>query len=210
MIKQKRKFSVTLILILINIILFFIFFISSLINEKFIDYFALNPYNILNGKFLWTVVTSIFVHANFTHLFVNMISLFFLGTFLEQIIGRKRFIYFYIISGIFSALFFVMWCFLFGETNVYAVGASGALFALGGLLMILLPKLKVYVFFVLPMPLWIGMIFMLGILWLASLTANLPIGNAAHLGGLLIGVCYGFWLRKKFRKKVALLNKIFS
>jgi membrane associated rhomboid family serine protease len=58
------------------------------------------------------------------------------------------------------------------------------------------------------MPLWIGMIFMLGILWWASIGIGLPIGNTAHLGGLIIGLIYGFYLRKRYIKKITLLNRI--
>ncbi|MEM3405459.1 MAG: rhomboid family intramembrane serine protease [Candidatus Pacearchaeota archaeon] len=202
--------SVTNLIIIINILFFFIFNIFFIVQLDLTKYLALNPLFILKGKYLWTIITHFFMHANSFHLFANMISLFFIGNFVEKIIGRKRFFRFYILSGIFAALFFVLFSFLFNkDINSYAVGASGALFALGGLLMILLPKIKVYVFFFLPMPLWLGMLFMLLALWAVSISLGLTIANTAHLGGLIIGLLYGFYLKRKYRNKVNLLRKIF-
>jgi len=202
--------SITNLFIIINILVFLLFHIFYLFKIDLTNYLAVNPSSIAQGKYIWTLLTSVFTHYYFWHLVVNMISLMFIGNFVEKIIGKKRFIWFYLLSGIFASLFFVLFAFLFKqETNIYAVGASGALFALGGLLMVLLPKLKVYVFFFIPMQLWMGMIFMLGVLWLASIGVGLPIGNTAHLGGLILGLLYGLYLRKRYRKKVTLLNNLF-
>ena len=208
--------SLTNWLILINIFffvvaLFFGAFSSPVCEETICKYLALNPFNILQGKYLWTLITSMFMHGSFAHLFVNMVSLMFIGNFVEKIIGRKRFFWFYLISGVVASLFFVMLSFLFGiNTEVFAVGASGAIFALGGLLMILTPRLTVLVFFVIPLPMYLAMLFLLVSLWLISFLAGLPIGNTAHLGGLLAGVVYGLYLKRKYRKKVMLLNRYFS
>jgi len=202
--------SITNLLVLINIVIFIIASIFLAYNQNFIDYIALKPENILQLKNLWTLITSMFMHGSIAHLFVNMLSLMFIGNFVEKIIGRKRFFWFYLLSGIIAGLVFVLLALIFNsELNVYAVGASGAIFALGGLLMILTPKLPVLVFFIIPMPMWIAMIFLLVALWLISFLAGLPIGNTAHLGGLLAGVIYGLYLRQKYKKKVLMLNRMF-
>jgi len=203
--------SATNWIILINVIVFVVVSLLVLQNSNFLDYVALKPSNILQGKNLWTLVTSVFMHGSFTHIFVNMLSLAFIGNFVEKIIGRKRFFWFYLISGIIASLIFVLLALIFSsEMNVYAVGASGAIFALGGLLMILTPKLPVLVFFIVPMPMWIAMIFLLGVLWIISLLAGIPIGNTAHLGGLLTGIIYGLYLKNKYKRKVMVLNRMFS
>ncbi len=214
----------TLLIIFINIVAFIGFSIFIKVNEPgTISALALQPAAILAGKNLWTFVTSMFMHAIFAHLFVNMISLFFIGSFVEKLIGRKRFIIFYFIAGIFAGLLFAVLTGLLGNVDVstfaykilgspfsYAVGASGAIFGLGGLLAVLTPKLRVLVLFIIPMPMWIAMIFLIGILWLLSITAGLPIGNTAHLGGLLIGVGYGIYLRKKYPQKTKMIERYFS
>ena len=114
----------------------------------------------------------------------------------------------YIISGIFASLFFVASAFVFKQDmNALAVGASGALFGIGGLLAVLTPKLPIYIMFIpIAMPMWFGIALSLGIMWIFSVFgAN--IGNTAHLGGLIAGLVYGFYLRAKYPRKVKLLNR---
>lgn len=202
--------SITNWIIFINVVFFIFALILFSYNSNFIDYIALKPANILGLKNIWTLLTSMFMHGNFSHLFVNMISLMFIGNFVEKVIGRKRFFWFYMISGLVAGLFFVSLAFIFKtELDIYAVGASGAIFGLGGLLMILTPKLPVLVFFIIPMPMWAAMLFLLFGLWIISSIAGLPIGNTAHLGGLVVGVIFGLYLRNKYKRKVSMLNRMF-
>ncbi len=197
-------------IIIINVT-FFIIAIFFSKNQNFLDYFALKPDNILHFRYLWTLLTSFFLHLNFSHLFVNMLSLLFIGSFVEKIIGRKRFLFIYLISGLVAGLFFAFLALAFqSELQVYAIGASGAIFALGGLLMILTPKLPVLVFFMIPMKMFNAMLFLLIALWVISWLSGLPIGNTAHLGGLLAGIAYGLYLKRKYKKKIIMLNRMFS
>jgi len=213
----------TFIIIIINIIFFILVMSLSLFigNEAFASFFktniALTPSTFL--KHPWTIITSMFMHAPLPspHLFVNMVSLFFLGLFLERIIGQRRFLGVYILGGIAGGLLlFLLACVskdpriislsLFTNpaiTEISAVGASAAIFALAGCLTILTPRVPVLVFFLLPMKLWQAIIFLLFIL------AALPgIANSAHLGGLLVGVAYGLFLRKRYKNKIVLLNRL--
>jgi len=217
----------TNILILINVVFFFLFFVVSGLMAVFykgagvnllIKFVALNP-SLFIGGYVWTVITSMFMHGGFAHLFVNMLSMFFIGNFVERLIGRKRFLKFYLIAGIVGGLFFVGFAYLglvvpfgeslFGGIDAFAVGASGALFGLGGLLAVLIPRLKVLVFFVIPMPMWLAMGVLMFGLWVFSAGANLPLGNTAHFGGLIVGLIYGFYLRKKYPRKIMALNRMF-
>ena len=210
---MRRKFFATYTgtLIAINVVAFIValFWLSS--SEEAIKFIALQPAAIFSFKYLWTFLTSMFMHGNFTHLLVNMISLMFIGSFVEKLIGKKRFLWLYLGGGIFAGIFFVIVALITNSNlNVYAVGASGAIFCLGGLLAVLTPRLPVLVFFIIPMPMWMAMIGMLAILWVASLAIGLPIGNVAHLGGLLIGVGYGFYLKKKYPRKTKMISRYFS
>ncbi len=219
--KKTRKYSITTWLIILNIA---VFILTSMLliffqSEKVYQYLAIQPNAFFSG-IVWTLITSMFMHANLTHLFVNMVSLFFIGNFIEKLIGRKRFLWLYLVSGIIAGLFFVFLAYYFGTTElgakifgspeIFAVGASGAIFALGGLMAILTPRLKVYVFFIIPMQMWIAMIFLLVVLWSASITAGLPFGNTAHLGGLLVGVTYALYLKKRYKRKTQLIQKYFN
>lgn len=217
----------TTIMILINVFFFVLvmslapFMKEDIFTEFFMDNVALTP--VTFSEHPWTIITSMFMHAPgyplaifSAHLLVNMISLFFLGSFLERIIGNKRFLLVYIFGGLFGGLLFlglasvssdprIISLSLFApETAVIsAVGASAAIFALAGCLTMLTPKIPVLVFFLLPMKLWQAVIFLMIIL------ASFPgIANSAHLGGLVIGVLYGIYLRKKYKNKIIILNRM--
>lgn len=222
--KTFRRFSVTTWLIIISVVFFILVFIVMGIvgidnPERVFSWIALQPNAFFSGV-IWTLLTSMFMHGNFTHLFINMISLFFIGNFVEKLIGRKRFFWLYMLSGIAAGLMFVFLAYffgtpglgerIFGSPEIFAVGASGAIFALGGLLAILTPRLRVYVFFIIPMQMWVAMIVLLFVLWGASVGAGLPIGNTAHFGGLLVGVVYGLYLKKKYKRKTAMIKKYFG
>ena len=198
-------------LISLNVLCFVVFWSLMGAGVLSIDEIAIKPSNIFAGKYLWTFITSMFMHANFTHLFLNMLSLYFVGSLLEKILGRKRYLRFYILAGLFSGLLFVASSlFIPGDVNTYAVGASGAIFGLIGVLMFLTPNLPVYIMFIpIPVKLKYAAPAMLVLLWVISLAANIPIGNVAHLGGLFAGIFYGLILRYKFPRKVGMIQNHF-
>jgi len=211
--KFSRHTSYTKTIIIINVAAFILFFILlNILDEmKLVRVTALMPSAILSGKAFWTIITSMFLHVGFSHLVFNMLSLYFIGNFVEKLIGRKRFLWLYFGAGIFAGIFFVLVSAATGtDLNVFALEASGAIFGLGGLLAVLTPRLPVLVFFILPLPMWAAMIFLMLALWGLSLGLGLPIGNVAHLGGLLIGVSYGFYLRNKYPKRTRMIGRAFS
>jgi hypothetical protein len=213
MVRRDTLSSYTGAIIIANVLVFLGFLIlqGSVGPDKAVSLVALMPAMALAGKNLWTFITSMFMHAGLAHLFVNMVSLMFIGSFVEKLIGKKRFLWFYFTSGLFAGLLFVLIAILTGSNlNVYAVGASGAIFGLGGLLAVLTPRLPVLVFFVIPMPMWAAMGVLMFGLWALSLGLGLPIGNTAHLGGLIVGLGYGFYLKKKFPRKTKMISSYFT
>jgi len=208
--------SYTVYLIFANVIFFILAFGLGALSNLDCDStvcrdIALQPERVLGGGGLWTFITSMFMHAGFMHLFMNMISLMFIGGFVEKLVGKKRFLSLYFASGIFAGIFFVLIEALVGTNlNIYAVGASGAIFGLGGLLAILTPRLPVLVFFIIPLPMWMAMVFLMVVLWSLSAGLGLPIGNTAHLGGLLVGVGYGLYLKKKYPHRTKMISRYFS
>ena len=206
------KLSVNSTIILINLVAFILFAILMATNAKFLDYIAIKPSNILQGKYLWTFLTSMFMHGGFFHLFVNMLSLFFIGSLVEKILGKKRYLWFYLIAGLFAGLFFILTSYILKtDLNIYAVGASGALFGLVGLLMFLTPDLPVYIMFIpIPIKMKYAAPGILILLWIISALGNVPLGNTAHLGGLILGLAYGIYLRKKYKNKTKYISKHFS
>ncbi len=148
----------------------------------------------------WILATSMFLHGGVNHILYNMYGLMIFGPLLEQKIGSKRFLFLYLFSGIVAAML---------STLFYdrALGASGALMGVIGALVILMPDLRLLLFFFIPMPLW-----MAGIVWalIDAWGVLMPSGvaNIAHLVGMGTGVLYGLYVRKqgktfqrKFSKK---------
>jgi len=213
--KKKSIFgslSVNTTLIFTNIVLFILFLILVSTESLTIDFIALQPANIFAGQYVWTFLTSMFMHGNFFHLFVNMLSLFFIGSLVEKILGQKRYLWFYLISGLVAGLFFVFFSLIFpADFNAYAVGASGALFGLVGILVLLTPNLSVYVMFIpIPIKMKYAAPGLLIVLWIISATTSLGIGNTAHFGGLIAGLAYGLYLKNKFPQKTRMLKRHFS
>lgn len=225
---RKRSFfpalSITAWLVIINIVFFIITSLIILASEKYISYFALQPIAFLTGRF-WTLLTSMFMHGGFWHLLINMFVLFNLGSLCEKIIGRKRYLVFYLISGLIAGLVFVLFAYFFGSSEVgslaervfgsplaYAVGASGAIFAIAGLFMILTPKLKFTLIFFpfFSLPAYIMIPIVLFVTWIVSAGVGWGIGNTAHFGGFLVGVIYGLYLRQKYRRKTKMIAEYFS
>jgi membrane associated rhomboid family serine protease len=144
----------------------------------------------------WTIVTNLFVHAGLWHILANMLTFYFFGRFLISLIGARNMLIIYFLGGIVGNLFF----FLLGPEYAVAVGASGAVFALGGTLTVLTPKLKVMVIPIpVPIPLWAAIIGGFVILSLISIVPGIAIAWQAHLGGLLFGLLAGYYFRKKIR-----------
>ncbi|MBS3088683.1 rhomboid family intramembrane serine protease [Candidatus Pacearchaeota archaeon] len=227
-IRRKKKFSdrlnrlsVTSWIIIVTAIISILSFVLIKISESYIDYFALKPASILQGKYLWTILTHMFVHGGIAHLLINMFVLFSLGGLSERIIGRKRFLWFYLIAGLFAGILSVLLAGffgaselgarIFGSPDIYMVGASGAIFAIAGLYVILLPRLKFMIIFLpfFALPAYIMIPLMLVVMWVITILLNAPIGNVAHLGGFLVGIAYGLYLKKRYTKKVKILQRMF-
>jgi membrane associated rhomboid family serine protease len=139
----------------------------------------------------WTIVTSLFTHAGLWHVLANMLTLYFFGSFITRLLGMKNFLIVYFCGGLLGNLLFL----LIAPRFAVGVGASGAVFALGGVLTVLTPKLKVIVFPIpVPIPLWIAII---GGFIILSIIPR--IAWQAHLGGLVFGLLAGLLYRKRVR-----------
>ena len=205
--------SVNITLVLTNIVFFILALIFIFINLIGWEEIAISPKNIFAGQYLWTFLTSIFMHGSFLHLFANMLSLVFIGGLVERILGPKRYLNFYLASGLFAGVFYVLISkFVFvSDFATMAVGASGALFGLVGFLMLITPDLPVMIFFIpIPIKMKYAAPGILIALWLISIAGGVAIGNTAHLGGLLAGLFYGFYIRKKYPNKVKFISRRFS
>jgi membrane associated rhomboid family serine protease len=185
--RSYRGFAPNSILILLAVNL--LLFIAVLIDSQLIVVLGLQPAAILERP--WTIVTNLFIHGSIWHILANMVTLYFFGRYLSMLIGDARFLLVYFLGGIVGNLFYM----LLGPAYAIAIGASGAVFAVGGALAVMAPKLRVYVFPIpAPLPLWAGVI---GVFVVISI---LPyVAWQAHLGGLAFGLLAGYFFKRRQR-----------
>jgi len=177
--------------ILILVIINFVIFLATMIRSELIYLLGFQPAAFFSRP--WTVVTAMFVHAGFWHIFANMLTLYFFGSYFSRLVGRGRFLFVYFAGGIVGNLLF--WALAFPFAVGVGVGASGAVFAIAGGLVVLRPKLPVMIFPIpLPIPLWVAVIG--GFLILSFLPS---VAWQAHLGGLLVGLIAGYIIRRRAR-----------
>jgi rhomboid protease GluP len=144
---------------------------------------ALVPALVARGE-VWRLVTSVFLHSGFLHLSLNMLSLYFLGSFVEAAFRRGRFLALYLLSGLSGGIAYLY----FGAYGTPAVGASGAIFGLlGGILGYSLRSGT----FSWQNPVIRQLLILLVInLYLGFSIPN--VSNTAHLGGLAGGLFFGY------------------
>jgi len=183
---QGFKLSPILVLVGLN----FLLYIATLVIPALIFLLGLQPAGFLLRP--WTILTNLFIHAGFWHLFANMLTLYFFGGYLLRLIGTGRFLMVYFAGGVLGNILFM----LLAPSFTIAVGASGAIFALGGTLTMMRPKLRVFIIPIpVPLPLWVAVIG--GFLILSFLPY---IAWQAHLGGLIVGLVAGYFFRRRERR----------
>ncbi len=141
----------------------------------------------------WTFVTSIFLHANFEHLLFNMIALFFFGLALESMVGRKLFATIFFLSGIVGNVGYLATAL---NPTIPAIGASGAIYGVVGTLVVLTPFRKVFLYGLFPLPL-VAVVAFWVLLDLFGLFAPTGIASGAHLGGVIVGAIFGWYLKRR-------------
>tara|TARA_A100001015_G_C15015944_1_gene725515 strand:- start:957 stop:1673 length:717 start_codon:yes stop_codon:yes gene_type:complete len=210
----KKKSVIRLILVIICSIVFLIQ-ITSVNNNELIFYFGFKPNSIFNSTYqvktftpLLTIFTSMFMHGGWLHFLGNMLYLWIFADNIEDKVGRKKFILFYLLSGIAAALTQYL-----GDTqsSIPMIGASGAIAGVLGAYIYFFPRAKVLViipllifFFTarLPSIIVLGFWFFIQFINLTFLSnSSSNVAWLAHIGGFLFGLIYAFLFKEKTRKK---------
>jgi membrane associated rhomboid family serine protease len=179
-----------IVLIIANVLVYIAVNIANLMDVSLIPYLGLGVTTFIREP--WTIFTYMFTHRDFMHLLANMLTLYFYGSFMNRITGAKTFLTVYFVGGLVAGLFVLL---LALPPYYLTIGASGAIFALGGVLTVLTPQLKVFIFPIpAPMPLWVAIV--IGFLVLAIMP---NVSWQGHLGGLVFGLLAGWYLRRRLR-----------
>ena len=181
--EEIRKEPVTVVLILINVLVFIAVELTGTSQNAWhvLDYgAAYTPYIVQNGE-VYRLFTSMFLHLGIEHLVNNMLVLFVLGSRLEQVIGKLRFLFIYLAGGMTGNIFSLILELRNQDFSVSA-GASGAVFAVMGAMIYVVIRNKG----------WLGDLSMRQILVMAAFSlyfgfTSSGVDNAAHIGGMIAG-----------------------
>jgi membrane associated rhomboid family serine protease len=171
-----------------------IIFLMSVLNRQLgyflSNTFALHAYDVLYQFKIWQLVTYMFLHGGFWHIFFNMFVFWMFGTELEMEWGTKQFIKYYFICGIGAGIINIL---LTSSDPLYpgTVGASGAIYGVMVAYAVRYPNRLVYIYFLFPVKVKYLIGFLAAVSFLSTWNAQGDgIAHAAHLGGMLVGYIY--------------------
>ncbi len=218
-------------LLITNILIFTIYWLSSInifFNPQLAGYFEQNfvmiPSQILNGQRLYTLFTSMFMHASWLHLLGNMLYLYVFGDNVEDVFGHAGYLIFYIVSGVAAACAYIFTTAFApvitsyigipipSDLTIGLLGASGAISGVLGAYLVLYPKSMVLTFvlyFLLPIPaiLFLGIWFLLQ--WLDGfLNAASGVAYYAHIGGFIIGMIIALTIGLRRKKALKARHRL--
>ena len=203
-------------LIMVNAIVLLVMWLSDLgliktgFSTDISNKFAMMPQDIINGERLYTLFTSMFLHAGLFHLLGNMLYLYIFGDNVEGVFGHFSYTIFYVVCGLAASFAHIL---TITNSDLYitpVVGASGAISGVLGAYLVLYPKAKVLtlVFFGLPIIVPIPALIVLGfwflMQWLyAFFEAGGMVAYWAHIGGFIAGMILSliFGLERKRTKE---------
>ena len=194
------------VILIINVVFYLLTYLItpafSLNGHKdwFLNFNALHPIG-YSGFALYQYVTYMFMHGGWWHLFFNMWSLMIFGNAVEQQLGTKRFVYYYLLSGIGAALVNQLCTFIGLIPPVQLVGASGAIYGVMVAAAFFFPNARL---FIIPIPFPIKLKYLVGFYTLVEMYMGITsidgVAHFAHLGGILVGLLLLFLWRAQAKR----------
>jgi len=183
---------VTALIIAINVLVFILELTGG---DEFVTRWSLVPADIVAGRHWITILTSMFMHASWSHILGNMVFLWAFGPEIEDTMNPWRYAAFYLAGGVVAMLAQVAAA---PGSTVPCLGASGAIAAVMGAFLITYPRDKIRTLLVIgwfirvtfiPAALLIGFWFVVQLLSFGAV-ANVQSGGVAylaHIGGMIFG-----------------------
>jgi membrane associated rhomboid family serine protease len=193
-------------LLISNVLVFLLqhFFLNSLrfgdtnLGIGFFRLFALQPIfqnpsmkSLISGPFLpWQLISYMFLHGDFTHLFFNMFALWMFGLELENLWGSKRFLIYYTICGLGAAVANLLIAPFFTVVGP-TIGASGSVYGILVAFGYLFPNRHIYIYFLIPIKAkYLVILYMALEIFAVASQSETGIAHVAHLGGAVVGIIY--------------------
>ena len=199
---QRAKAPVTLSLVIINTLVYLATSYENMfleVSDKWVGMFAFVPAYFAKPEHLYRLFTSMFLHANLAHIFFNMLFLYTFGKGVEAVLGSRRYLVLYLLSGILASFFHTAFLPLEGASSAFvpALGASGAISGVLGAYLLLFPGTRLsmcFFFFIIPICFTMRASAYL-IFWFATQIlqgllpgASLGVAVFAHAGGFIGGI----------------------
>ena len=205
---RLRAWSITKWLVAINAAAFLVQMVTrrSAAGQWIGEWLFNHPDLVLEHGYVWQLLTSAFLHGGFWHILWNMLFLWWFGSELERIYGRKDFLAFYLQACIIGGLAYVLGAYFYtggtpvldtqGQIGTFyprSIGASSGVMGVVVLYAFFYPHHRIYVYFIFPVKIWIvAVIFVIGDLTGFLSGSGGGVANAAHLGGALVAVLYRY------------------
>ena len=158
------------------------------VSPRIIERNLLRPYYLVRDKRYDTLITKGFVHADMSHLFFNMLTLYFFGPYLEGTIGTPKFVALYFLGLLVASLgTFVR---RRRDMQYASLGASGAISSMLFAFIVYYPMVNIYVFFAIPIPAFLYAVLYLAYSFWAAKNARDNVNHDAHFDGALFGLIF--------------------
>jgi len=214
---------VTRAIVIANVLVFMTQLILASRAETMINIFGFVPARLIHPaaygysmfEVIVTLVTSLFLHGGFVHLFGNMIYLWVFGGAVEDTLGHLRYLIFFIVCGAIGSLTHTV---LFPHSTVPSIGASGSIAGILGAFLVLRPKARITTLLplivywamveiraVIFLPIWFAMQFFNGFLSIAAAHRTQEVNGIAwwaHVGGFIFGAVVGAIARRSAPERV--------
>jgi membrane associated rhomboid family serine protease len=170
--------------------------------------YGMIPADIIRGRHLWTLLSSMFMHGGIFHLLGNMLYLWIFGDNVEDALGHLPYLLAYLFAGLVGSLLQIL---IMPNSPVPTIGASGAISGVMGAYFVLFPRARVLTlipifFFIrliyLPAPILLGFWILFQVLYGCSSVPGMGGGVAyfAHIGGFVSGLILGLAVRNRVRR----------
>ena len=212
--RSKSTPHVTRILIILNIVAFvpllFTLFPQYTHLYQFADWlynnFTMVPAEIIQGRNLYTLITSIFLHGGIFHIGGNMLFLYVFGDNVEDAFGHLPYLLFYLICGLVADFVHILSISTSSGLLIPTLGASGAISGVMGAYILLYPRARIETLIItfvvtivsIPAVFFLGFWFLLQILY-TWLDLSGIVAYWAHIGGFIAGLILGLTVRRKRR-----------
>lgn len=206
-IPSKRPPLVTYLLIVANTALFIYQLTLGGEGEMFIREYGCIPYEVIRGRGIFSLLSSMFLHGSWLHLLGNMLFLFIFGDNIEDFWGHRRYFFVYILFGLVAAALQIL---VSPNSRIPFIGASGAVAGVMGSYLFLYPNAKInviFIFFFFVRVVWISAFLFLGFWILLQILYGFltPVSTSniaffAHIGGFFGGLFITRWsVKRKLR-----------